>query len=522
VKSKRSVRPAADTAPRLPATLLAAALQAQSEGVFVADLRLGAEGLEILFVNDSFCAMTGHAAAQLIGRGHAPLHVEKADLERLERWLPKARRGHPLVGEGYLARADGSTFYAAWNFDPLCAEDERVTHIVASYRDITEKRRLQETLVHAQRLDALGRLAGGVAHDFNNLISVINGYCQILAGRLSTQPDALREVEEIHMAGQKAAALTRHLLAFGRRQAMDPRVISLNQVVQSNTRILQRVLGNAGKLLIELAPDLDNIRADPDQLQQVLLNLVINARDALRDNGEIIIRTTNRVIEPGLNRRTTDTPPGRYVVLAIVDNGMGMDGHTQAHLFEPFFTTKEEGKGTGLGLALVYGIVQQSGGFISVHSALLVGSTFEIFLPAVSAPAEALPSPSVPALPATKGHETVMLVEEDIVLSKMVAGILTADGYRVSTAAQPAQARKVARGLDHPVQLLITSLGPAGSEGEKLARALHSAGPELRILNTGSHEPSALDWIAANHQIHLPKPFALSELLKAARRLLDA
>jgi two-component system cell cycle sensor histidine kinase/response regulator CckA len=525
VKKKRPARRTVSSRDRVPAAstlLLAAALRAQNDGVFIAGSQLGPRGLKILFVNTSFCAMTGYTASRLIGRAHGILHVEKSDLDRLRRWLPAARPGQSLGGEGYVVRPDRSILYAAWNFDPVCDARGRVKHVVATYRDTTEKRRLQEALVHSQRLDAVGRLAGGVAHDFNNLISVINGYCQILAGQIADNPQALREVEEIHKAGQKAATLTRQLLAFGRRQPMNSRVINLNHVVRDNHEILQRLLGTAGRLAPQLDPELGNIRADPAQIQQVLLNLVINARDALRDNGCVTISTANREIPPGLNRRLSDTPPGRYVLLSVGDNGTGMDADTQAHLFEPFFTTKDEGKGTGLGLALVYGVVQQSGGFITVRSTLLVGSTFEILLPLVQEPAERASTPSLPSLPATRGHETVLLVEEDAVVSKMVAGILTADGYRVLTARHPGQALREAQREGQPVQLLIAPFNILGSESEKLARAMHVARPGLRVLNTGTVESPPLVWLAPQHQTSLPKPFALSELLKAARKLLDA
>ncbi len=519
-------KPSAPRKPRarsaqLPAALLAAALRAQSEGVFIADCRLGPQGLKILFVNDSFCTMTGRPAKDLVGQTHGPLHLEKADLERLKRWLQKSKPTQPLVGEGYLVHPSGKTVYASWNFDPLCGPRGGITHIVATYTDRTEKRRMQETLVHSQRLDAVGRLAGGIAHDFNNLISVVNGYCQILASKLSDRPQALREVEEIHKAGQKAATLTRQLLAFGRRQSMDLRVINLNHVVRENTTILQRLLGDAGELALELDSELGNVRADPAQFQQVLLNLVINARDALRDKGRITISTSNRIVRAGLNRRATDTPPGHYVVLTVADNGTGMDAHTQEHLFEPFFTTKEEGKGTGLGLALVYGVIQQSNGFISVHSALLVGSTFEILLPTVSEPAEKIASTPFPTLPATRGHEGVLLVEDDAVVSKMVAGILTSDGYRVITVGQADEGLKTLADQNQTVQLLIGPMGPAGSDSEKLARSLNKAHAGLRVLHTGGQKNHRPKWLAANHQMHLPKPFALSELFKAARQLLD-
>ncbi|MSU22241.1 MAG: PAS domain-containing sensor histidine kinase [Opitutus sp.] len=517
----RQPRRFARSAPKgVPVGLLAAALRGQSEGVFIADRRRpGVNGLKIVFVNDSFCTMTGHSARDLVGCAHGVLHDERADVRRLRRWLPKARPGEPLTGEGFLRCADGSAISAMWSFDPLCDARGRVTHIVATYRDQTEKRRLLEALVHAQRLDAVGRLAGGVAHDFNNLISVINGYCEMLAAHVTANPQALREVSEIHNAGRRAAALTQQLLAFSRRQPLNARVLNLNELVRANVEILQRLLGEAGRLELELGDRLANVRTDEAQFQQVLLNLVINARDALRDRGRVVIATANREIKAGLNRRITDTPPGRYVAISVIDSGTGMTAETQKHLFEPFFTTKPEGKGTGLGLALVYGVVQQSGGFISVKSSLLVGSTFEILLPVVREAVE-LPPPLLAAMPTTRGSETVLLVEDDEVVLKMVAGILTADGYRVVAAKSPAAAQREARGLARPAQLLIANLA---GDGEKLARRLLGARADLRVLCTSDHEfTPPVAWLPPTHQASLAKPYALSELLKAARRLLDA
>ena len=513
------LRPRQVLAP-VPAALQAAALRAQDEGVFIARRSTAAAGLEILFANDTFCAMTGYQADHLRGRRHGFLHGEDSDVARITRWLRTARPGRPFAGEGHLVRKGGGTIHAAWNFSAIPGPRGRATHIVATYRDTTEKRRLQEALVHAQRLDAVGRLAGGVAHDFNNLLSVINGYCQILASQLTDQPQPLKEVEEIHQAGQKAAALTRQLLAFGRRQLLKVRVINLNHYVRSNEDVLSRLLGNAGRLELALGKDLRQVRTDPAQFQQVLFNLVLNARDALRERGVVVISTARREIRSGLNRRATDAPPGRYASLSITDNGTGMDAETQRQLFEPFFTTKPEGKGTGLGLSLVYGVVQQSGGFINVRSELAVGSTFEILLPETDEPAEpAERGTPIAPLPSTRGHESVLLVEEDDVVRKMVMGILTADGYRVVATKTPTAALREARRAPRPVQLLITSFT---SEGEKLVRALQDAEPGLRVLCTSARENTrALAGLDRSRRAFLPKPYMLSELLKAARTLLD-
>jgi two-component system, cell cycle sensor histidine kinase and response regulator CckA len=510
-KSRGAKKPPAVKPPS--PTVLAAALAALGEGIIVVERKLKKEGLTIEFANENFCRMTGYTADELQGRAHGLLHVDRGDRVRLAQWLRTKKGTQPLAGESTLQRQDGSTFSAAWIFSPIKDEHSKVPRLVGSYRDTTERRGQLEIEGHTQRMEAVGRLAGGVAHDFNNLLSVINGYCEMLAPQLGEHPTALHSVTEIHNAGRKASNLTRQLLAFGRRQPMVPRVIDINRFIQENAEGLTRLLGEQGKLVLELETDLPHVRTDPVQFQQVLLNLTLNARDALRDRGRVTISTSSREIKAGLNRRATDASPGRY----------GMDRETLGRLFEPFFTTKPSGKGSGLGLATVYGVVQQSSGFISARSELLVGSTFEILLPEVNEPAEypvSAPTPAIPSLPVTKGHEVVLIVEEDEVLRKMVAGMLAADGYRALDAATPAAGKTRTATVTKPVQLLVANLTP---EGEKLARALHKAEPDLRVLNACNHNAQrTLRWLPAEHQMSLPKPFALSELLKVVRRLLDA
>ncbi|MGH7944664.1 MAG: ATP-binding protein [Opitutaceae bacterium] len=511
-------RASASAGSRVPVALLAAALRAQSEGVFIASRACGPRGIRILFVNDSFCLMTGRSASELIGRPHGVLHADPAEVGRLRNWLRNASPGRPLTGDGFLVRGDGANISAAWSFDPLVDRHGHLTHVVATYRDQTEKRRLQEALVHAQRLDAVGRLAGGVAHDFNNLLSVINGYCEMLAAHVAANPQALREVSEIHHAGRKAAALTQQLLAFSRRQPLNARVINLNTLVLENAAILQRLLGTAGRLELELAGRIPNVRTDPAQFQQVLLNLVINARDALRKDGRVVVSTSVRETRPVHSRRATDVPPGHYVTLTVADNGTGMDADTQQHLFEPFFTTKPEGKGTGLGLALVYGVVQQSGGYISVRSELLVGSTFDVFLPIVNEPITES-APAVAPLKSVRGNENILIVEDDEVVRKMVAGILTADGYRVTATKSFMDVARAAPPT-RPFQLFI---GPLAGDGERFARRLVEIYPALRVLCTAQNDfKLPVPWIAPERQAIINKPYALNELMTAARTLLDA
>ncbi|MEO7598943.1 MAG: PAS domain S-box protein, partial [Opitutus sp.] len=299
--------------PQVTPELLAAALRAEADGVLIADAKASPKGFEIVFANESLCAMTGRSASQLVGMYHGELHEETADVEKAAEWRKRGRAGGTLVGEGNVIRADGSSIYAAWTFSPVPGANGKISHVVAVYRDTTEKRRLQEALVHSQRLDAVGRLAGGVAHDFNNLLSVINGYCEMLAAKVSDRPQALRDVNEIHKSGRRAAGLTRQLLAFGRRQPMDARVTNFNRIIRDNAEIMGRLVGSAGELEIQLDEKLGNVKADPTQFQQVLLNLVINGRDALRDRGYITISTNNRKIKAGGNPRNVDVRPGDYV-----------------------------------------------------------------------------------------------------------------------------------------------------------------------------------------------------------------
>lgn len=465
--------------------------------------------------------MTGYTLAELRRRGQGFLHAEKNNLVRLQRWVSKLEAGRVFSGEGYLTRKDGAPLYAAWNYSPVSDDSGRVTHIVSTFRDLTEKRRLQEALIHAQRLDAVGRLAGGVAHDFNNLLSVINGYCEIMATKRGVRKQAAHELEEIHQASQKAATLVRQLLAFSRRQAMNPKVVSLNQVVRDNAEILTRLLKPRKSLALRLDSQSVNVRIDPAQLQQVLLNLTINARDALHEGGRVTISTALREATLDMERRPPDMAPGRYAVLTVSDNGVGMDEDTQAHLFEPFFTTKEHGKGTGLGLALVYGVVQQSGGFIFVRSAPGEGATFDIYLPEVREPLHPASTP-LPSLPNTRGKETVMIVEDDDVVRKMVAGILTADGYHVIAERSSEEALNAVRRSRLKIDLLITQIGPTpGGDGEKLARTLHEVQPNLRILSTCNPDCAAITFLEIESQACLAKPFTLSALMKATRALLD-
>jgi len=520
--SKKIVRKRTFTKPAaLRSTLLAAALRALPEGVFIAPARWQNHGLRIAFANERFCAMSGYEENELIGRVHTFLHLDKDEIARQRRWFRSVDSERTYAAEGPLTRRDGSASFAAWLLSPLCDARGRVTHIVASYRDVTEKRRLQDALGHAQRIDAVGRLAGGVAHDFNNLLSVINGYSEILADRFADDERASHDLAEIHGAGQKAAALTRQLLAFSRRQSVDPRVLNLNETIRGNAELLGRLLRPYNRLNLALTSNHCNVRVDPAALQQVLLNLTLNARDALSPGGHVTLSTSRKHIRAGtVTRRLASIPPGHYAQLSVTDSGSGMDAHVQAHLFEPFFTTKPQGQGTGLGLALVYGVVRQSGGYIFVHSVPGMGTTFDIFLPEVHEPASA-PEPTLASLPSTGGRESVLIVEPDDVLRKMIAGILTADGYSVHALAAPVEDVAALRLSTGPIELVIVD--HHDPLGERLITALASENPELRLLTTSDRDVATQKpWLSAGSQASLSKPFTLSTLLKVIRTLLDA
>ena len=500
------------------APLLAAAVHAQSEGVVITARRWTRNGLRIIFANESLCAMTGYTGAELHAGGQGILHENKKDLTQLHHWQTKLAPGSTLSGEGFLSCKNGSRVYSTWNYCPVSDERGRVTHIVGTYRDLTEKRRLEEALIHSQRLDAVGRLAGGVAHDFNNLLSVINGYCEMMASRRNVRRLAARELGEIHDASDKAAHLVRQLLAFSRRQTNNPKVVNLDQLVRDNSSILTRLLKPARALEFALDAHKANIRVDPAQIQQVLLNLTLNARDALAEGGCATISTSVR--RAGLEN-PDGLPRGSYAVLSVADNGTGMDEEVRAHLFEPFFTTKETGKGTGLGLALVYGVVQQSGGFIRVQSTPGHGSLFEIFLPLVSSAAQKK-SAGLTALPATKGREHVLLIEDDDVVRRMVSNILSADGYTVDATTNSREALELLKKQRPRVDLIIAQISTKPNrDDEILARSLHLMLPDVRVLKIASPGCEAFPDLNPALQACLPKPFTLSALLKAARALLD-
>jgi CheY-like chemotaxis protein len=371
-------------------------------------------------------------------------------------------------------------------------------------------------------MDAVGRLAGGVAHDFNNLLTVIAGRCELLRSRCRPEDPAWRHADLIGKTAERAARLTHQLLAFSRKQVLRPRVLDLNVVVAGMDRMLRRLIGEDGDLVVVEAKRLGATRADPGQLEQVILNLVVNARDAMPNGGRLMIETANIRLAEGLPGTGIDAPAGEYVMLAVGDTGVGMDPEVQAHLFEPFFTTKGPGKGTGLGLATVYGIVKQSGGYVGVESELGRGSVFRIYLPRVDESPEAL-EPTMGGR-APRGSETVLVVEDDDALRELAREILEMHGYTVIDARHPGEALLIVERRTGRIDLLVTDVVMPEMSGRELAERLSAVRPLLKVLYMSGYTDDAI----VHHGVLdagitlIQKPFAPDAFAGKVREVLDS
>lgn len=393
--------------------------------------------------------------------------------------------------------------------------EERVT------RRTAERHALQDQLIHSQKMEAVGRLAGGVAHDFNNLLTVIVGYTELLHERLADDAEGLEYAGEVQRAAQRASALTNQLLAFSRRQVTLPRVVDLNDVVRQIDRMLQRIIGEDVELELHLADGLPPVKVDPSNMDQLILNLAVNSRDAMPLGGRLLIETEVVDLSEEYSGRHIGVPAGRYVMLAVTDTGIGMDEATRARIFEPFFTTKETGKGTGLGLSIVYGIVKQNSGEIMVYSEPGRGTTFKIYLPAATGQAVPPEHGAGTAIPAG-GGETVLLVEDDESVRDLTRTILRRDRYTVLEAASPAEALRLAAAFPGRIHLLLTDVVMAGASGNDLARELVTARPELRVLYMSGYTDNSVvhHGILTADTPFLQKPFTGDHLRRKVREVL--
>jgi len=427
-------------------------------------------------------------------------------------------------GEVLHRRKDGSRV-RIWTTVTALRDDDGVrTGIVAVNKDVTEVRLLEEQLHQAQKMEAVGQLAGGVAHDFNNLLTVVSSFSRVMLEELEPDAPFRDEVEEIRAAADRAAKLTGQLLAFSSRQILEPRTFDPNVVVANMTGMVQRLLGESIQLSLSPDPQGGLIHADPGQLEQVIMNLGANARDAMPGGGRLAITLETRTLGAEDLTAYPSAAAGPYVVIGVSDDGLGMDDETRARIFEPFFTTKVTGKGTGLGLATVYGIVRQSGGHVDVQSAPGAGTTFRICFPRSARPLEPEPRPShLTIRPRARGTETVLLVEDDRAVRKVTSMVLRKSGYEVLSADSAAEALKLAREFDRTIHLLLTDVVMPGGSGPELAGLLLKSRPETRVLYTSGYTDDDIvhhGLIDADVQF-IGKPFKPRELAAKLREILD-
>jgi signal transduction histidine kinase/ActR/RegA family two-component response regulator len=403
----------------------------------------------------------------------------------------------------------------------LLASARLIGALVESHQQQGQIRELERQYHQSQRMETVGRLAGGVAHDFNNLLTLINSYATLILGSVHEADPMREDAQQILDAGNRAAALTRQLLAFSRKQVMEPRVLELNDVVTPLEKMLNRLIGEDVELEIVLAEALSPVKADPSQLEQVLMNLVVNARDAMPRGGRIAIETADVELGPTDPRRPADCAPGPHVLLAVSDSGEGMDAETRDRIFEPFFTTKEQSKGTGLGLAMVYGIVKQSGGSIHVESAPGQGAVFRLFFPLSEADRDRQERDSEPAL--ARGDETVLVVEDEDAVRRLARRILESVGYRVITAANGGEALLQCERHGADIALLLTDVIMPQMSGRELADRLSREYPHLRILFMSGYTDEAISQhgLCEAEVDLLQKPFSAQALLKKVQRVLD-
>jgi PAS domain S-box-containing protein len=475
-----------------------------------------------LYNSPSYERVLGYTPEEM-QKSHALEQVHPEDLPLVKAAAEESRtKGFGRRIEYRMRHKDGSWRLLESTSNTIHDSEGLTGRLVIVNRDITDRRRLEEQFRQSQKMEAVGRLSGGIAHDFNNILGVIIGYGEILQERMKSDDALAGCVDEILNASRRAAQLTRQLLAFSRQQVLEPKVVDLNMIIRDTEKMLRRVIGEDIEFNTVLDPLLANIKADQGQIEQVILNLAVNARDAMPDGGELKITTQNAVMSDlDVQRYSYPVKPGRYVLLTVSDTGIGMAQETQAHIFEPFFTTKEKGKGTGLGLATVYGVVKQSDGYIEVHSELGVGTTFKIYLPRVEAAVEVEKDNSVPTA-SLSGQETILLVEDEDALRILTRNVLQAMGYTVLEASDGEKACEVSRKFGAEIHLLLTDVVMPGMNGPALAEQLVAQRPNTKVLYISGYTGQAVgQGVLPAGSNFLTKPFTRDRLAQKVREALQ-
>src|SRR5690349_1314271 len=420
-------------------------------------------------------------------------------------------------------RKDGNVITALLNGRRVAGPDHAQTYFEEFAEDITQRRILERQLFQSQKMEAIGRLAGGIAHDFNNLLGVVLGHTEILEEAAGQDKRLQRSVEAIHSATQRAAALTTQLLAFSRKQMVEPKILDLNAAIREIEKLLRRVIGEDIELIIRVQSGAGTIRIDPGQLDQILMNLVVNARDAMPSGGKLILETSSVTVDDSYIGQHLGAAAGPFVLLNISDTGFGMDQETLSHIYEPFFTTKEKGKGTGLGLSTVYGIVKQCGGYIMAYSEPGRGTTFKVYFPSINGVPEASRASARRAdLPG--GNETILLVEDETALRELTRGLLETAGYTVLEAANVEDAIRLAENAPRKIDLLLTDVVMPGMDGHELSRRLTSSYPSLKVLYMSGYTDDVIvqRGVRNGGSTLLQKPFGRAGLLGKVRQALDS
>jgi len=452
----------------------------------------------------------------LIGKSLTDVYSnEKSDffLENIRATLDKGE----MCRVEYSLELDGKEAWFDGSISPLSKDS-----VIWIARDITERKLLEEQFRQSQKMEAIGRLAGGIAHDFNNLLTAIIGYSQIILSRLPKDDATGEQVKEIEKAGRFAASLTNQLLAFSRKQMLQPRVLDLNEVVLGLEKMLQRLIGEDVEMTVILNPNLRNVKADKGQIEQVIMNLAVNARDAMPQGGKLTIETDNVVLDEVYASQHANVTPGAYALLGMSDSGTGMDKETQTRIFEPFFTTKELGKGTGLGLSTVFGIVRQSGGHIWLYSELGGGTTFKVYLPLVEQPIQAI-DVAAPTIEKLTGTETILLVEDEELVRTLTKEVLISKGYKVLEAQDAREAMNIYEQHNDQIHLMITDVVMPGMSGRALAEKLKLSQRGIKVLYMSGYTDNAIvhHGVLDEGTAFLQKPFTPDGLARKVREVLD-